>query len=68
MTNRLVRTSDDFNVLAMVKGDERYVFKYRDDQKGEVLRSFGRLAANHDVSFCWYDAAQLSRKVRETAP
>ena len=56
--------SQDINVLALVKGSERYVFLYDDASKAETLRTLGRYASNPDLSFTWYDAAVLSQKIR----
>ena len=56
--------SQDINVLALVKGEERYVFLYDDDNRAEALRMLGRYAANPELSFSWYDAAVLSQKIR----
>ena len=56
--------SGDINVLALVKDSERYVFLYDQSGRAEVLRTFGRFAANPELSLTWYDAAQLSQKVR----
>ena len=53
------------SVLALVKGNERYVFLFDDSQRDEVLRQFGRFASNPDLSFTWYDAAVLAKRVRE---
>ncbi len=53
------------NVLALVKGTERYVFLYLDSERTEALRVFGRYASNPELSFTWYDAAVLSGKLRE---
>ena len=55
----------DINVLALVKGSERYVFLYDDQNRAETLRTLGRYASNPDLSFTWYDAAVLSQKVRQ---
>lgn len=52
------------NVLALVKGSERYVFLYDDASPAELLRTLGRFAADPQLSFTWYDAAILSQKVR----
>jgi hypothetical protein len=52
------------NVLALVKGSERYVFLYDDDSLRPLLQTLGRFAADPDLSFTWYDAAILSQKVR----
>ena len=56
--------SEDINVLALVKGEERYLFLYNDENRSETLRTLGRYASNAELSFSWYDAAVLSQKVR----
>ncbi len=57
--------SQDINVLALVKGKERYVFLYDDASRAETLRTLGRYASNPELSFTWYDAAVLSQKIRQ---
>ena len=57
--------SQDINVLALVKGAERYIFLYDDQNRAETLRMLGRYASNPELSFTWYDAAVLSQKVRQ---
>jgi hypothetical protein len=57
----------EINVLALVKGNERYVFLFDDENRTETLRQIGRYAANPDLSFTWYDAAVMSQKIRQTA-
>lgn len=59
--------TQDINVLALVKGEERYIFLFDDARKSEALRQLGRYASNPDLSFTWYDAAVLSQKIRQTA-
>lgn len=56
--------SQDINVVALVKGEERYIFLFNDKKKGETLRTLGRYASDGKLSFSWYDAAVLSQKVR----
>jgi len=56
--------SQDINVVALVKGEERYIFLFNDSQKSEALRTLGRYASDPNLSFSWYDAAVLSQKVR----
>lgn len=53
------------NVLAMVKGEERYIFLYDDQNRTETLRMLGRFAADPNLSFTWYDAAVMSKKIRQ---
>ena len=57
--------SQDVNVLALVKGNERYVFLFDDDHRVEVLRTLGRFAADPELSFTWNDAVMLSQKVKQ---
>jgi len=60
--------SDDINVLALVKGEERYIFLYDDAHRADCLRQLGRFASNPELSFTWFDAAVLSQKVRQNVP
>ena len=57
--------SQDTNMLALVKGSERYVFLYTESNRAETLRTLGRFASNPELSFSWYDAAVLSQKIRQ---
>ncbi|MDO4549676.1 MAG: hypothetical protein Q4C96_00315 [Planctomycetia bacterium] len=57
--------SQDVNVLALVKGAERYVFLYTEATRAETFRTLARYASNPDLSFTWYDAAVLSQKIRQ---
>ena len=56
--------SQDINVLALVKGEDRYIFLFDDEHRAEALRTLGRYASNPELSFTWYDAAVLSQKIR----
>ena len=58
-------SNQDINVLALVKGEERYVFLYDDASRAETLRTLGKFASNPELSMTWYDAAVLSQKVRK---
>jgi hypothetical protein len=57
--------ASNINVLALVKGEERYVFLFDDDHRVEVLNKLGNFASNPELSFSWYDAAILTQKVRQ---
>jgi len=56
----------EVSIVAIVKGEERYVFMFDDDSRAETLRMLGRYASNPELSFTWYDAAVLSQKIRKT--
>ena len=60
--------TQDINVLALVKGEERYIFLFDDERRAEALRTLGRFASNPELSFSWYDAAVLSQRIRSTVP
>ena len=55
----------EINVLALVKGTERFVFLFDDESRSETLTMIARYASNPDLSFTWYDAAVLSQKIRQ---
>lgn len=59
--------SREFNVLALVKGGERYVFVYDDDSGLALMDALRDLAADPELSFTWFDAAVLGERVREQA-
>lgn len=55
------------NMLALVKGEEKYIFIFNDKNRSETLRQLGKYASDPEMSFTWYDAAVLSQKIRATA-
>ena len=58
----------EINVLALVKGEERFIFLFDDQNRDDTLRQLARFAANPELDFSWYDAAMLSRKIRDAVP
>jgi hypothetical protein len=60
--------AQEINVLALVKGEEKYIFLFDDSRRAETLRMLGRFAADPNLSFSWYDAAVLGQKVRQSIP
>jgi hypothetical protein len=57
----------EFNVLALVKGAERYVYVYDDESRPGLLETFKAQAAEPALSLNWFDAAVLAQKAREQA-
>ncbi len=57
----------DINVIALIKGEEKYIFLYDDAHRRELLQLFSKYASHPELSFTWYDAAVLSQKVRQEA-
>lgn len=46
--------------LSLVKGAERFVFRYTAGHEAEVIDAFATLASNRSNDFDWFDAAVLS--------
>ncbi len=46
--------------LSLVKGEERFVFRYQAGQEAEIIDAFASLASNRNSRFDWFDAAVLS--------
>jgi hypothetical protein len=53
-------------VLTLNKDGERYLWIFDDRNRDATLRQIARDAASPELSLTWYDAAVLSKKVRET--
>lgn len=58
---------NEYNVLALIKGADRYVFVYDDDSRQALIDTFRDQAADPRLSLNWFDAAVLTDKAREQA-
>jgi hypothetical protein len=57
----------ELNILALIKGSERYVFVYDDDSRTALIDALRDKAADPRLSFSWFDAALLTQKAHEQA-
>jgi hypothetical protein len=57
----------ELNVLALIKGTERYVFVYDDESRALLIDALRDQAADPALTFTWFDAAVLTEKAREQA-
>lgn len=57
----------EFNVLVLVKGQERFVFLYDDASHDGLVDSLRDMAGDPDSNLTWFDALVLSKKAREQA-
>jgi hypothetical protein len=57
--------AQEFNVLALFKGDERYIYVYEDDGRDLLIDCFRNQAANPDMNLSWFDAAVLTDKAKQ---
>ena len=46
--------------LSLVKGEERFVFRYQAGKEAEVIDAFASMASDQRSVFDWFDAAVLS--------
>jgi hypothetical protein len=60
-----LKMNQEFNVLALLKGDESYVYVYDDTSKPTLVETFHTHAGNSDLSLNWFDAAVLTQKAEE---
>ena len=58
-------TSEDIHIACVVRGVDKYTILYRNDTKNDALRVLGRWASDPALTFTWYDAAMLSKVIRE---
>lgn len=57
----------ELNVLALIKGNERYIYVYDDESRLALIDTLRDHAANPGMSLTWFDAAVLTEKAREQA-
>lgn len=57
----------EFNILALVKGQERYVYVYDDESRAQLINAFRDHASDPQLNFTWFDAAVLTEKAKEQA-
>ncbi len=50
----------DVKQLSLVKGTEKFIFRYTSGDEPQVIDVFVELADNKESSFDWFDAAVLS--------
>jgi hypothetical protein len=59
------RVTRELNVLALFKGDERYIFVYDDDSRDALIDDIRDKAADPVIPINWFDAAVLTQRVRD---
>jgi hypothetical protein len=56
---------EPLNIIRLVKDGHTYIFKYTDANRDETLRQIALFAAHEELNLTWYDAAKLSKKIRQ---
>ncbi len=56
------------SILALVRGNDRYIVLYDAESKAAALKQLGRWACNKELSFDWMDAARLSQQLHKENP
>lgn len=55
-----MKTMTPSHQISLVKGEERFMFRYTPGQELHLVDKFSSLAADPSVGFDWVDAAALS--------
>jgi hypothetical protein len=58
------RVTRELNVLALIKGDQRFIFVYDDDSRDALIDDIRDKAADPATPVSWFDAAVLMERVR----
>ena len=58
----------EVNVLALLKGGERYIYVYDDASRSRLISAFRDHAADPSLSLSWFDAAALTERARRAVP
>ena len=56
------------NVLHLFTDADKYIYVFDDHNRDATLRQIAQHAADPQLSLTWFDAAMLSKKIRETIP
>jgi hypothetical protein len=56
---------ESINTLTLTKGGQTYLWYYTDEYRDETLRQIALFAAHEELNLNWYDAAQLSKNIRQ---
>ena len=57
--------ASELNILALIKGQERYIFIYDDESRAQLIDTIRDYAADTQVNLSWFDAMVLTNKARE---
>ena len=55
----------EYNILALIKGDEHYIYVYDDESRATLTEAFRHQAADSQLSLSWFDASVLTEKAQE---
>ena len=57
-------SSQDFHVLAMVKGEHQFVYMFDDDGWEELVQALSDQAEDPNLLISWFDAALISHRAK----
>ncbi len=57
----------ELNVLALFKGEERYIFVYDEESSEALIDDIRNKAADPTIPINWFDAAVLTERIRNRA-
>jgi hypothetical protein len=54
----------ELNVLALFKGEERYIFVYDEESREALINDIRHKAADPTITLNWFDASILTERIR----
>lgn len=57
--------TQELNVLALFKGNERYIYVYDDSSREDLIDTIRDAAANPQSPINWFDASVLTERARQ---
>lgn len=57
--------TQELNVLALFKGNERFIYVYDDESRDELIDTIRDAAASPQTPINWFDAAVLTDRARQ---
>lgn len=57
---------DGDRLVSISRRGETFIFIYTNATRTAMLRELGKLAANPESSFTWYEAAIVSQRIRDS--
>ena len=53
------------NVVTLNKPNRRFVFRFVDEHRDDLLQQVAQFAKDSEIDFTWFDAAIVSNKIRK---
>ena len=63
MENIFISTENSKKTITIIKGIERYVFRYQEGEEKEIISALTEMVLEKKTKFDWYDAVTVSHTI-----